>query len=99
MDSRNNYDRLERHMAPKWDASLKRKIVDSSGHPRLKRRPGKPVNHPPVIVKETGEEYDTYTEAAEAIGGDRFGVRKCAEGTQAHNNGYHIEFKEDKDNE
>lgn len=82
MDSRNNYDSHKRRMAPKWDTTLKRK-------------PGKPINHPPVVIKETGEEYDTYTKAAEAIGGDRFGVRKCAEGTQKHNNGYHISFKEE----
>jgi hypothetical protein len=61
-----------------------------------KRKPGRPVTHPPVKNIETGEVYETYTDAAKAVGGDRHGVRRVSEGTQTHHHGFHFEFKEDK---
>lgn len=62
-----------------------------------KRRPGKPVTHPPVQNRETGKIYDTYTEAGADIGGDRHGVRRNAEGTQSHHKGFHFNYiEEDK---
>lgn len=43
---------------------------------------GKPVVHRPVVHIETGKVYKTYTEAAAAIGGNRWGVRYTAMGIQ-----------------
>lgn len=62
-----------------------------------KRKPGRPVTHPPVQNRETGKVYATYTEAGAAIGGDRHGVRRNAEGIQSHHKGYHFDFKEEED--
>jgi hypothetical protein len=62
-----------------------------------KRRPGRPVTHPPVKNRETGKVYATYTEAGAAIGGDRHGVRRNAEGIQSHHKGYHFVFKEEEE--
>lgn len=62
-----------------------------------KRRPGRPVTHPPVQNRETGKVYATYTEAGAAIGGDRHGVRRNAEGIQSHHKGYHFTFKEEEE--
>lgn len=62
-----------------------------------KRKPGKPVTHPPVRNCETGETFETYTEAGEAVNGDRHGVRRCAEGTQRHHHDYHFEFVQEGD--
>lgn len=59
---------------------------------QCKRKPGKPVNHAPVILLETGEVFDTFTEAAKAIGGSRQGVRRVANGTQSHHKGRHFVY-------
>ena len=47
--------------------------------PRKKRydRRGRPVNHPPVMVNETGEVFESYEDVAKAIGGSRSGVQAC----------------------
>lgn len=58
------------------------------------KKRGKPVTHKPVMNVETGDIFDTYTEAAEAIGGSRFGVYKCAIGIQSHHHGFHFIFVE-----
>lgn len=47
---------------------------------REKRRPGKPVTHPRVVCLDDGRSWKTYTEAANAVGGSRYGVRKCCNG-------------------
>lgn len=47
---------------------------------RVRRGPGKPVTHPNVACVELGCVYETYTKAAEAVGGSRYGVRKCCNG-------------------
>ena len=57
-----------------------------------KQRPGKPPDHPKIILIETGEIFDTFTEAAEAIGGDRTNVRRVACGLQSHHKGYHFKL-------
>lgn len=59
-----------------------------------KRKRGKPVTHPKVLHVESGKVYKEYTQAAEAIGGSRHGVRRCCEGTQKHHHGQHYIWKE-----
>ncbi len=56
------------------------------------KRPGKPPSHAPVLNIDTGEIFDTYTEAAEAINGDRTNVKRVACGVQTHHKGYHFCF-------
>jgi len=58
-----------------------------------KRKRGRPPTHPKVMNKETGDIFDTYTEAAKAIGGSRVGVYRCVTGMQKHHHGYHFIFK------
>lgn len=67
--------------------------------PLAKRKRGKPVTHPPIVHVESGKVYKEYTQAAEAIGGSRHGVRRCCEGTQRHHHGQHYIWhkKEDTD--
>ena len=55
-------------------------------------RPGKPPVHLPVQLVETGAIFETYTEAAKAIGGDRTNVKRVASGVQSHHKGYHFIF-------
>ena len=57
-----------------------------------RKHPGKPPIHLPVINLETGDIFDTYTEAAQAIGGDRTNVKRVACGVQSHHKGYHFAF-------
>lgn len=57
-----------------------------------KNKRGKPVVHPPVYCEETGKVYDTYTEAANDIGGTRWGVMKCCCMGQKHTHGCHFKF-------
>ena len=57
-----------------------------------KRGPGKPIVHPKVLCRETGIIFTSYTDAAASIGGSRYGVRKCCEGTQRHHHGYHFKW-------
>ena len=59
---------------------------------RFKRRRGKPVTHKPVMCVETGKTYKYFKDAAADNGGSRWGVRKCAEGTQTHHHGKHYVF-------
>ena len=55
-------------------------------------KPGKPVNHKPVRHIETGIVYTTYSEAAQAVGGNRWGVRYTAMGIQSEHKGQHFEY-------
>ena len=57
---------------------------------------GKPVTHPPVRHIETGNVYDTYIEAAKAVGGNRWGVRYTAIGIQRSHKGQHFEYVKTK---
>lgn len=66
--------------------------------PRKNRytRRGRPINHPRVLVIETGEVYDSYEDAAKAIGGRRSGVYACLRGTgnRRTHMGFHFRFVE-----
>ena len=53
-----------------------------------KRGRGKPVVHPNVACIDTGDVFRTYTEAAEAVGGSRYGVRKCCDGELKTHHGH-----------
>lgn len=53
---------------------------------------GKPVTHKPVMHVETGNIYETYSEAAEAVDGNRWGVRYTAMGIQKSHKGNHFVY-------
>ena len=53
-----------------------------------KRKPGRPVTHPNVACIDTGEVFKTYTEAAEAVGGSRYGVMRCCNGDLKSHHGH-----------
>lgn len=57
-------------------------------------RRGRPVNHPKIMVIETGEVYISYEDVAKAIGGRRSGVQACLKGTgkRCSHMGYHFKF-------
>ena len=55
-------------------------------------KPGKPPEHPPVMLLETGDIFETYTEAARFIKGDRSNIKRVASGVQSHHKGYHFIF-------
>lgn len=59
---------------------------------KSERKRGKPVTHPKIVCVDTGELFDTYTEAANAIGGSRWGVMRCCFKMQKHHRGYHFIF-------
>lgn len=61
-------------------------------HDSYLRKPGRPPTHLAVRNVETGDIFETYTEAAKAIGGDRTNVKRVAYGVQSHHKGYHFEF-------
>ena len=54
------------------------------------------MTHKPVKCVETGKIYREFTQAAIDNGGSRYGVRKCAEGTQKHHHGRHYIFVEEE---
>lgn len=62
-----------------------------------KRKRGKPIKHPKILDLTTQTIYNTYTEAANAVGGSRFGVMRCCEGVQRDHKGhifvYYVETK------
>lgn len=60
----------------------------------MNRKPGRPPTHNPIKNVETGDIFETYTEAAKAIDGDRTNVRRVASGTQSQHKGYHFIFVE-----
>lgn len=53
---------------------------------------GRPPGHKPIMHKESGNVYDTYSEAARAINGNRWGVRYTAMGIQSSHKGQHFIF-------
>lgn len=56
-----------------------------------RRKRGKPVIHPRVLNTKTGEIFETFTEAGESCGGNRWGVMRSCEGLQNLHMG--IKFK------
>lgn len=58
--------------------------------------PGKPVEHAPVKHVESGQIYRTYSEAAEAVHGNRWGVRFTAMGIQGSHMGQHFVYVKNK---
>lgn len=61
------------------------------------KKRGKPVTHPKIVRKDTGEVFDTFTEAGDSVGGSRFGVMKCCYKIQHKHKGREFEFiKEEK---
>lgn len=59
-----------------------------------KRRPGKPVTHPPILHIESGLIFKTYKEAAEYVGGSPNNVYHVVIGIQSHHKGQHFKFAE-----
>lgn len=57
---------------------------------------GKPINHSPVVHEETGVIYESYSEAAKAVGGNRWGVRYCAMKIQRQHKGQHFSYAKKK---
>lgn len=55
-------------------------------------KPGRPVTHPKVIDETTGVIFDTYTAAAESVGGSRYGVMRCCWNMQKHHKGHKFIF-------
>lgn len=49
---------------------------------------GRPVNHPKVMVMQTGKVYDSYEAAAKSIGGNRGNVLQCLRGLRQTCNGF-----------
>lgn len=62
--------------------------------PRKRRydRPGRPVTHKHVACVETGGVYKTYSDAAEDVGGSRYGVMRCCNGALKTHKGYHFVY-------
>lgn len=52
----------------------------------------KSYRHPTIEHVETGRKYRTYSAAARAIGGDRWGVKRCCNGVQHSHRGNHFRF-------
>ena len=57
----------------------------------MKKR-GKPITHPKICDLTTKKIYTTYSEAANDIGGSRFGVMRCCEGLQRQHKGHIFVF-------
>ena len=53
---------------------------------------GSTQTHLPIKHIETGKVYNTYSEAAEAVKGNRWGVRYCAMGIQNSHMGQHFKY-------
>lgn len=66
------------------------------GRKKTHDRVGRPINHPRVMIVETGEIFDSYEETAKAIGGRRSGVHACLRGTgnRRTHMGYTFKFVE-----
>lgn len=62
-----------------------------------KRKRGKPVVHPRIIDINTGIVYDTFTEAAEDICGDRSSIRRVCDGIQSHCNGHIFRYVDESE--
>lgn len=63
---------------------------------KSKRKPGRPVTHPPVKCLDDGYVTKTYTEMAKHIGGDRVNVMRCCTGLQKKHHGFRFEHTDCK---
>lgn len=62
-----------------------------------KRRVGRPVNHPKILIVELGEVVESYEEAAQKVGGNRGAIcnilnNYLAKGGRKVHKGYHFKF-------
>ena len=62
-----------------------------------KRRVGRPVEHPRVLIVELGEVFDSYEEAAKRINGNRGAISNnlnnyLAKGGRQTHKGYHFRY-------
>ena len=59
-----------------------------------REKPGRPINHPPIRIVETGEVYLSYQEAAAAIGGNKGAICNIMQGPghRRKHKGYTFEF-------
>ena len=62
----------------------------------MTKKRGRPVTHPPIIDKDTGKIYRTYTAAAIDIGGDRANVYRVTIGIQTYHKGHKFKFIDDE---
>ena len=62
----------------------------------MTKKRGHPVTHPPIIDKDTGKIYRTYTDAAIDIGGDRANVYRVTIGIQTYHKGHKFKFIDDE---
>lgn len=60
-----------------------------------KRKPGKPITHQKIKNVTTGDIFETFTEAADAIGGCRVGVYRCCNHIQRHHHKNQFIFLEE----
>lgn len=58
----------------------------------MKRKVGRPPNHPKILNIELGTVHDTYESAAREIKGYRNKVYLVTRGVQNHHHGYHFEY-------
>lgn len=62
---------------------------------KKERKNGRPIeNNKPVRIIETGEVYDNYIEAANAIDGNRACVYLCLKGDRTRHKGYTFAYEE-----
>ena len=55
-------------------------------------KPGRPITHGPIYCVETNQIYESYKEAAKAIGGDKTGVFRVVNGMQKSHHGFHFKI-------
>ncbi len=56
------------------------------------RNPGRPINHMPVIINETGRMYDSYADAAKAIHGHKGDILLCLRGLRKTHKGFTFRY-------
>lgn len=59
---------------------------------KRKNRPGRPINHPPIKINETGEIYDSYSDAAKAINGHKGDILLCLRGHRLTHKGFTFSY-------
>ena len=66
------------------------------GRKKTHDRVGRPINHPKIMIIETGEIFESYEDVAKAIQGSRGGVYACLRGTGQRRThmGYSFKFVE-----
>jgi hypothetical protein len=61
-------------------------------HTDRKPQRGRPVDHPKIMVDQTGKIYNSYEDVAKAIGGHRGNVLQCLRGLRQRCNGYTFSY-------